>query len=202
MREHWNDVYSRKKSDEVSWFTPHLERSIDFMVRAGLEKNSGIIDVGGGSSTLVDDLLERGHHNVSVLDLSENALETSKRRLGERSKEVTWLAGDITTIALHRHAYDFWHDRAVFHFLRDEAQRRSHVNAVRHALKPGGLIVVATFGPDGPTKCSGLEVMRYSADQLHGEFGSEFQKLESITEVHQTPWGSEQQFVYCLCRNA
>lgn len=197
---HWNDVYTRKKSDEVSWFRPHLERSMDLMTRAGITTSANVIDVGGGASTLVDDLLARGHQNVSVLDLSEKALDASKERLGERARNVIWLAGDITTLALPRHAYDFWHDRAVFHFLRDEAQRRNYVRAVRHALKPGGFIVVATFGPDGPTKCSGLDVMRYSADQLHGEFGGEFEKLENVTEVHETPWGAEQQFVYCLCR--
>lgn len=197
---HWNDVYTRKKSDEVSWFRPHLDRSMDFVTRAKLTERSAIIDVGGGASTFVDDLLARGHREVTVLDVSDKALTATKERLGDRAHDVRWLAGDITTVNLAKHAFDFWHDRAVFHFLRDEELRRRYVNAVRHALKPGGLIVVATFGPDGPTKCSGLEVMRYSADQLHGEFGGEFEKLESVTEVHHTPWGAEQQFVYCLCR--
>jgi ubiquinone/menaquinone biosynthesis C-methylase UbiE len=198
-KDHWEAVYRRKGPDEVSWFRPHLERSMAYIEAAGVAPDGGIIDVGGGESTLVDDLLARGYSNVSVLDISATAIEVAQERLGPLAPRVKWLVGDITTMALSDNAYDFWHDRAVFHFLRDEEQRRRYVEAVRRALKPGGHIVVATFGPEGPERCSGLDVVRYTADGLHDEFGGAFEKVASATEVHQTPWGSEQQFVYCYC---
>ncbi len=201
-RDHWEGVYEQKGAERVSWFRPHLERSIAFIENAGAPRNAGIIDVGGGASTLVDDLLTRGYSNVSVLDISEKAIDVAKARLGAHASQVTWLVGDITKIELPEHAYDFWHDRAVFHFLRDEDDRRRYVEVVRRALKPGGHIVVATFGPEGPERCSGLDVVRYTPDGLHAEFGGEFTKVGSETEVHTTPWGSEQQFVYCYCRLA
>jgi SAM-dependent methyltransferase len=199
-KNHWESVYEHKAADAVSWYRPHLERSLVFITNAGLAKDAGIIDVGGGTSTLVDDLLARGYESVSVLDIAATAIDVARTRLGNRANAVKWLIGDITTMALPEHAYDFWHDRAVFHFLRDEAERQGYVAAVRHALKPGGHIVVATFGPHGPEQCSGLDVMRYSPDQLHAQFGGEFHKIDSATEVHTTPWGKEQQFVYCYCR--
>jgi SAM-dependent methyltransferase len=198
-RDHWDDVYKRKPSHEVSWYRPHLERSLGFIDAAQLPRNAGILDVGGGASTLVDDLLARGYTNVAVLDVSPTAIDVARMRLGASASDVTWLVGDITALALPERAYDFWHDRAVFHFLRDEAQRRRYVDVVRRALKPGGHIVVATFGPQGPERCSGLDVVRYSVDALHGELGGAFQKVGSATEVHRTPWGSEQEFVYCDC---
>lgn len=197
---HWEDVYGRKRADEVSWFAPHLKRSLSFVTKAGLAHEAAIVDVGGGASTLVDDLLERGHSNVTVLDISANAIEVAKRRLGARALEVRWLVGDITEVALPEGAFDFWHDRAVFHFLRQPSDREKYVANVRRALRPGGHILVATFGPEGPQRCSGLDVMRYSSDQLHGEFGGDFKKVESLTEIHATPSGGEQQFVYCYCR--
>jgi SAM-dependent methyltransferase len=199
-KNHWEGVYERKGADEVSWYRPHLERSLAFLQNAGVPRDAAIIDVGGGTSTLVDDLLARGYGNVTVLDISAKAIDVARTRLGARAAEVTWLVGDITTLPLPAHAYDFWHDRAVFHFLRDEAERQRYVAAVKHALKPAGHIVVATFGPEGPERCSGLEVVRYSPDGLHAEFGGEFQKVASTTETHTTPWGTEQQFVYCYCR--
>lgn len=197
---HWEGVYGRKKPDEVSWYRAHLERSVAFVEKAALGRDASIIDVGGGASTFVDDLLARGQERVTVLDISATAVEVARQRLGPRGASVQWLVGDITRLTLPEHAYDFWHDRAVFHFLRESAERERYVAAVRRALKPGGHIIVATFGPKGPEKCSGLEVMRYSPDALHAEFGGEFEKVESLTEVHATPWGTEQEFVYCYCR--
>lgn len=199
-KEHWEDIYGHKTPDQVSWYRPHLERSIQFIEGAGLPKDAAIIDVGGGASTLVDDLLDRGYSNITVLDISSTSMMGAKDRLGPRAETVTWIVGDITQVQLPEHGYDFWHDRAVFHFLQDVAMRRRYVAAVSRALKPAGHIVVATFGPAGPEKCSGLEVMRYSPDELHAEFGRGFKKIASCSEAHLTPWGSEQEFVYCYCR--
>jgi SAM-dependent methyltransferase len=199
-REHWETIYGQKAADRVSWYRPHLERSLGFIQSAHLPKTAAIIDVGGGASTLVDDLLGLGYTDLTVLDISPTAIAGAKTRLGARAGFVHWIEADITRVALPEHHYDFWHDRAVFHFLREGDARRRYVAAVRRGLKPGGHIVVATFGPQGPQKCSGLDVMRYSAEELHGEFGSPFEKVASCEEAHRTPWGSEQEFVYCYCR--
>jgi len=199
-QEHWDAVYAEKAADRVSWYRPHLERSLSFIEDASLPLNAPVIDVGGGASTLVDDLLERGFSDLTVLDLSPAAIAGAKKRLGARASKVSWIVADITRFEFPEHRFEFWHDRAVFHFLRESGARHRYVEAVRRALKPGGHIVVATFGPKGPEKCSGLEVMRYDADELHGEFGSPFEKVASCEEVHHTPWGSEQEFVYCYCR--
>jgi SAM-dependent methyltransferase len=199
-REHWETIYGQKPADRVSWYRPHLERSLGFIQSAHLPKSAAIIDVGGGASTLVDDLLELGYTDLTVLDISPTAIAGAQKRLGARAGFVHWIEADITRVELPEHHYDFWHDRAVFHFLREGDARRRYVAAVRRGLKPGGHIVVATFGPQGPQKCSGLDVMRYSAEELHGEFGSPFVKVASCEEAHRTPWGSEQEFVYCYCR--
>jgi SAM-dependent methyltransferase len=199
-KEHWEDVYGQKAPDEVSWYRPHLERSLRFIEEARIPKDAAIIDVGGGTSTLVDDLLDRGYSKLTVLDISKKAIISAKDRLGPRAASVTWIEADITSVNLPEHGFDFWHDRAVFHFLLDTAARGSYVAAVRHAVKPGGHIVVATFGPSGPERCSGLEVMRYRPEEIHAEFGHTFQKVGSSSEVHKTPWGKEQEFVYCYCR--
>lgn len=199
-REHWDAVYAGKGSDRVSWFRPHLDRSLAFLEAAKIDREAAIIDVGGGASTLVDDLLDRGYGNVTVLDLSETALEKARTRLGERASRVRWICADVTEVELPPAAFDFWHDRAVFHFLLEPLARARYVAAVRRSLKPGGHIVVATFGPHGPEKCSGLDVLRFTPDGLHAEFGSSFARLASATETHVTPWGTEQEFVYCYCR--
>ncbi len=199
-RDHWDAVYRTKGSDHVSWFRPHLDRSLAFLEASNLGQTASVIDVGGGASTFVDDLLDRGYTNISVLDLSETALDTARARLGQRVSRVSWICADVTDAQLPVAAYDFWHDRAVFHFLRDPLARSRYVAAVRRSLKPGGHIVVATFGPFGPEKCSGLEVMRFTPEALHAEFGSDFARLADATEIHTTPWGTEQEFVYCYCR--
>jgi 2-polyprenyl-3-methyl-5-hydroxy-6-metoxy-1,4-benzoquinol methylase len=199
-KKHWDAVYTAKAADGVSWFRPHLDRSLAFLDAAQIDRAAGVIDVGGGASTLVDDLLDRGYSNVTVLDLSEAALEVARARLADRASRVTWICADVTEARLPEGAYDFWHDRAVFHFLRDPQARSRYVDAVRRSLKPGGHIVVATFGPHGPEKCSGLDVLRFTPEALHAEFGPEFVKISDTTEMHSTPWGSGQEFVYCYCR--
>ena len=199
-RNHWDSIYRGKDPDRVSWYRPHLDRSLAFIEKTSLPRTAAILDVGGGSSTLVDDLLDRGYDDVTVLDLSERALAQAKARLGARAKTVAWVVGDVTEMALPKRRFDLWHDRAVFHFLTEPAARERYVDAVRRALKPNGYIIVATFGPEGPERCSGLPIARYSADGLHREFGERFAKVGSETEIHQTPWGAEQEFVYCYCR--
>lgn len=199
-KQHWDAVYTAKPTDRVSWYRPHLDRSLRFIEDARLPKDAAILDVGGGAATLVDDLLDLGYLNMTVLDLSEAALRAAQRRLGERAARVTWLCADVLEATLPEHGIDFWHDRAVFHFLTEPAARARYVEQVRRALRPGGHIVIATFGPGGPEKCSGLPVARFTAAGIHSEFGADFAKVGDAEEAHQTPWGSDQAFVYCYCR--
>ena len=145
-------------------------------------------------------MLDHGYKNVTVLDVSQTAIDVSKKRLGEGSERVRWLVVDITKAQLAPRAFDVWHDRAVFHFLTDAADRAAYVEQVRRAVKPGGYVLVATFAEDGPEYCSGLAVVRYSAEGLHSEFGADFQLVRSEHEDHHTPAGAEQSFIYCLCR--
>lgn len=199
-KTHWENVYTSKAPDAVSWYRAHLDASLALIDRAAADRSSAIIDIGGGSSTLIDDLLLRGYTNVTVLDVSRTAIEVAQRRLGAAAAQVHWLAGDITRIDLEPGAYDLWHDRAVFHFLTAKDQRIAYVRQALRAVKPGGGVIVGTFGPEGPTKCSGLEVVRYDAESLGREFGSHFHVLESFTEQHHTPFGTTQQFLYCYGR--
>lgn len=199
-KEHWEQVYATKSESSVSWFQEHARHSVQLIGSTGASKTARIIDVGGGASTLVDDLLVAGYRHISVLDLSEAALAASRARLAEQAFGVDWLTGDITKFVLPRHAFDVWHDRAVFHFLTTPEERKAYVNAVLLAVKPGGHVIVATFAEDGPEKCSGLPVMRYSADGLHAEFGTPFRLLQQEREEHHTPFGAIQKFIYCLCR--
>lgn len=201
-KEHWDRVYERKGPERVSWFQPSLRLSLRLIEEIGLPTSARIIDVGGGASTLVDDLLARGFRHLTVLDLSGKALEEARRRLGPRADEVTWIEGDILEAELPTAGYDLWHDRAVFHFLTDAEARRRYVAQAHRALAPGGHIIMATFGPEGPEQCSGLDVVRYDAEGLTGEFGAPFQKIRCLEEAHTTPWGAEQEFLYCYCRRA
>ena len=199
-RAHWNSVYTTKAPEALSWYSSHLDTSLQLIKRVA-PKWPAIIDVGGGESTLVDDLLAEGYRYLTVLDISAEAIEVSKKRFGAAlSAYITWRVDDITKADLPRNYYDVWHDRAVFHFLTREEDRHAYVERVAWSMKPGGHVIVATFGPEGPTKCSGLDVVRYDADALHGEFGRHFRMLNSQTEIHHTPWGTTQQFLYCLCR--
>lgn len=199
---HWESVYTRKAADQVSWFRPHLDRSLDFLATAGLASDARIVDVGGGASTLVDDLLDRGFSDLAVVDLSDAAMRVSRARLGARAAGVRWIVGDATTPLFPDASVDFWHDRAVFHFLTDPALRAAYIAEVRRVVRPGGRVLVATFSPDGPASCSGLPVERYDAATLHATFGAPFVKIGEAAERHQTPWGSEQAFAYCYCRRA
>ena len=201
-REHWERVYGTKRPTEVSWYAPHLDVSLRIIDEAAPDRDSRIIDVGGGEATLVDDLLDRGYRHLSVLDISATALDVAKARLGERAGAVDWRVGDATAFPFERHRYDVWHDRAVFHFLTDPKDRAAYVRQVTRAVKPGGHVIVATFGPDGPSRCSGLDVVRYAPDTLRGEFGARFRLLHHLTAIHRTPGGTEQQFTYCYCQTS
>lgn len=200
-RAHWDDVYNTKPPDKVSWFRPHLETSLALIGRAAPDRSASIVDIGGGESTLVDDLLERGYRNVSVLDISKTALEVTRKRLRpELSQRVHWLLADIVQAGVLSDSYDIWHDRAVFHFLTERKDRVAYIQNVIAAVKPGGHVIVGTFGPEGPVRCSGLAVVRYNAGSLHEEFGVRFRLIESSKELHTTPAGTTQQFLYCYCR--
>lgn len=199
-KKHWENVYSTKAATEVSWFQEHAALSLRLIREAGIASSASIIDVGGGASTLVDDLWANGYQHLTVLDLSGSALAAARIRLGSKAGRVEWVEGDILQADLPNHGYDVWHDRAVFHFLTGEAERHAYVSRVLQAVKPGGLVIVATFAEDGPTRCSGLPVMRYSPGELHSEFGDPFVLLGHERESHHTPGGNEQKFVYCFCR--
>lgn len=199
-KEHWDNVYSSKPADGVSWYQEHAESSLRLIQQSGTASSAEIIDVGGGASTLVDDLIAHGFTHLSVLDLSAAALAATKQRLGSHAGEVKWIVGDITDVPLPPLSYDVWHDRAVFHFLTSEDERAAYVEAVLRCVKPGGFVIVATFSEDGPSHCSGLPVKRYTADELHDEFGAPFELLRHEKEEHHTPFGTTQNFVYCFCR--
>ena len=198
-RKHWDEVYGQKGATNVSWYQPHLERSLELIRQSGVALDAGIIDVGAGASTLVDDLLSEGFSNITVADLAQSALELSQQRLGARGEAVRWLCGDITLLDLPLRAFDLWHDRAVFHFLTEPADRAAYVRQVCRSVRQGGHVIVATFGPDGPEQCSGLPVVRYASEQLHDELGAVFELVDHLEEGHQTPWGTLQEFVYCWC---
>lgn len=193
--EHWNHVYQTKASDDVSWFQAQPATSLRLIEACGVGKGDGIIDVGGGASVLVDFLLDAGYSQLAVLDISAAALDHAKGRLGARADAVYWFAADVTTFVPTRQ-FGLWHDRAVFHFLTDKADRQKYVETMKRTLAPESRAVIATFAIDGPEKCSGLSVCRYDAQAISTELGAEFQLLEQVNETHVTPWNTEQRFSY------
>lgn len=194
---HWNNIYRTKERNEVSWYAPHLSRSLSFITEAAPDKAAEIIDIGAGESTLVEDLLDSGYHNLSMLDISDEAVTATQQRLGERSRSIHWYVGDVTSVALPTARFDVWHDRAVFHFLLDAGQRAAYVAQLRRCVKPSGQVIIATFAEDGPFKCSGLPVARYTASSMITELGEEFELVDQANEEHLTPAGSIQKFIYC-----
>lgn len=196
-QDHWEHVYSSKDFDSVSWYTPHLAESLRLIQQLCPNKASAIVDVGGGESTLVDDLLQDRYTDLTVLDISGTAIEFTKHRLGKQADQVSWHVGDIAGYDFGDKRFDLWHDRAVFHFLTDRGSQQSYVETVRRFVKPGGYVLMATFGPEGPLQCSGLDVVRYDPQQLEQVFGSAFQLRGSLLTDHQTPAGKSQQFLYC-----
>ncbi|HEU5137435.1 MAG TPA: class I SAM-dependent methyltransferase [Steroidobacteraceae bacterium] len=192
--EHWDAVYGRRAFDQVSWFEPVPQTSLDWIAKTEVRNTSAIIDVGGGASTLVDELVGRGFTDVTVLDISDEVLRKVAARLGAKQRFVTLEAHDVTTYLPSR-PYELWHDRAVFHFLTDTAGRLAYRHTMERATKPGSHVLISTFGPEGPTRCSGLSTARYDAEGLATELGSSFRLVNSAISVHVTPSGSQQQFL-------
>jgi SAM-dependent methyltransferase len=199
-QSHWEQVYRTKASTDVSWYQATPRRSLQLLDAVGAGPGTAVIDVGGGDSTLVDALLDRGIRDVTVLDISRAALDRAAARLGERAASVAWIAADVTTAELPASAYDVWHDRAVFHFLVAEEDRRRYRAAVDRALRPGGHLLLATFAPDGPVRCSGLEVARWSPEGLEEEFGGEYALVAGGYDEHRTPGGAVQRFAWAALR--
>jgi len=194
-KEHWNQAYHSKGSQEVSWYQRRPDMSLALIAASGINKNAGIIDVGGGSCTLVDYLLEEGYTQLAVLDLSAIALDYSRNRLGTRANEVEWFEADVTSFD-PPHRFGLWHDRAVFHFLTEAKDRSAYVATLRRTLQAGGTVIISTFAPEGPPKCSGLDVVRYDEKSILAELGTEFQLQEVRRETHVTPRQMDQHFIY------
>lgn len=197
---HWESIYGMKAPDAVSWYRPHLDMSLDLIERAVPGRAASILDVGGGESTLGADLTGRGYRKLIVMDLSWTALGVARQGSGLKATETGWVCGDVRRLPFARASFDVWHDRAVFHFLTTPEDRTAYVQEVLRTVRPGGHLIVSTFGPEGPERCSGLPVVRYDEATLHAEFGGRFQLVASTRELHHTPWGAPQQFVYCYCR--
>lgn len=198
-KSHWEGIYANKTPAEVSWYQLEPAVSLELIASTGIIRAGKIIDVGGGASLLVDKLLDQGFGDLTVLDLSSKALDYAKKRLGSRAGAVKWIETDIAEFeSLEK--YDLWHDRAVFHFLTSEDDRKKYVQNMDKALNTGGHVIIAAFSIDGPLKCSGLDVKRYSPERLNNELGNSFEFVKSVDERHMTPAGKEQKFTYCYFR--
>ena len=194
-RAHWEGSYAQRAPDQVSWYEPLPERSLELIQATGLGHDASILDVGGGASSLAAELLAMGYTDLTVADISPTALAHAQTELGGSAAGITWVEADIRTHDFGRR-YDLWHDRAVFHFMVDADDRKRYLDVLRKTLKPGGHLILATFGPQGPTECSGLPVERYGADDVQQVLGDDFTLLSSSLIIHRTPSGGSQQFHY------
>ena len=197
-KEYWESIYQTKEPNEVSWYQEKPETSLNLISETGIEKNAKIIDVGAGASKLADNLLALGFRNITALDVSLNALNESKKRLGDRANNVKWIVSDLREFETNER-YDLWHDRAVLHFLTEEEDIKRYIELVRTYLKPKGYVIVSTFSVNGPKKCSGLDVKQYSEDSMKTLFTG-FEHIKSFEEEHLTPWGSSQIFIWGVFR--
>ena len=197
-RVHWESLYSTKAPEELGWYERHLRPSLSMIRSLGIPKAANIIDVGGGASTLVHDLLSDGFRSVTILDVSASALSCAQSRLGDRARNVTWIEADITSVSLPLMHYDLWHDRALFHFLTTARDRKNYVDVLCRSVKLGGRIIIGTFSLEAPPKCSGSDVVRYGPEHLQEELGDNFKLLEQTKELHVTPRVTEQMYLYCL----
>lgn len=197
VRDHWEEVWSERAPDEVSWFQPDPTVSLELVGSLDLPASASVLDVGGGASRLVDHLLDAGYEDVTVLDVAEASLAKARQRLGSQAEQVDWFVGDVLEADIQP-GFQLWHDRAVFHFLTDAEDRHRYGERLRGSLAPGGHAIVATFAPDGPEECSGLPVRRYDAPSLADELGEDFRLVDRRREEHTTPWGSTQAFQYAV----
>jgi SAM-dependent methyltransferase len=198
-KKHWENIYQTKELKDVSWFQPTPETSLDFFKQFHVSTEAKVIDIGGGDSLLVDHLLDLGYRDISVLDISEAAIERAKKRLGERANKVKWIVADAATFK-PTEKYDFWHDRAAFHFLTDEQEITQYLETARNAINPAGVLVIGTFSEQGPTKCSGIEIKQYSESSMTDRLKNFFEKIKCITVDHKTPFETIQNFVFCSFR--
>lgn len=198
-KKHWENIYSTKELKEVSWYQPIPEISLDFVKQLNVPLHAAIIDVGGGDSFLVDHLLDAGYKNITVLDISKTAIDKAKQRLGDKASEVTWIVSDITEFEPSM-SYDFWHDRAAFHFLTDDNEVSHYLETARKAINENGVIVVGTFSENGPKKCSGIEIKQYSESGLSEKLTRFFNKIRCISTEHKTPFETIQHFIFCSFR--
>lgn len=196
-QQHWDHIYSTRSAAEHGWFRAHLEASLAFIRRAAPDLSTPILDVGTGESTLPDDLLATGYTNLTLLDISQPALDHTRTRLAAATDRITFLVADLLTANLPPNHFVLWHDRAVFHFLTSLVDRARYLKQVTSALRPGGHLILATFALDGPSKCSGLPVQRHDAASILRDFGPRFSLAHTTTELHTTPSGATQPFVYC-----
>jgi len=200
QKDHWEQVYSDNQTKKLGWYAPHLQTSLSWIKALGLDAEAPIIDVGGGASTLVGDLLGANYRSITVLDISARALSSVKAILGKNAELVNWLEGDITLLELPSQYYALWHDRAVFHFLTEPDLLRRYRDQLTKALQPGGHLIIGTFAPEAPPRCSGLPVQRYSREQLEITLGEGFELKQHKQELHVTPGGVEQMYLYCHFR--
>lgn len=198
-RDHWQSVYTSKAPDAVSWYRPHLERSLVWLDAMQLARGARLVDIGGGASTWVDDVLARGFESVTVLDIADAALAHPRARLGAEAHRVDWVVADATDVPFADESVDLWHDRAVFHFLTDPRERSRYLAGLRRCVRPGGAVIIGTFAPDGPERCSGLPVRRYSPEQIVAALGPGWALRDRATETHETPWGATQHFAWACC---
>lgn len=194
--KHWENIYQTKKANEVSWYQTKPETSLAFIAQLNIPKTAKIIDIGGGDSFLVDNLLELGYTNITVLDISQSAIERAKKRLGILADQVKWIVEDASTFH-PTEKYKFWHDRAAFHFLTQENEIQNYLETLRKCLEPNGYVVIGTFSEQGPNKCSGLKICQYSETTIAERFSGHFEKINCITVDHHTPFNSVQNFIFC-----
>ena len=200
QKDYWEQVYSTRLAEKLGWYRPHLDTSMSWIRELDLDEDAPIIDVGGGASTLIDDLLDEGYESLAVLDISDSALANSRKRLGRQADLVMWLSGDITTYALPPNRFELWHDRALLHFLTEAAQQEAYRSNLLNAVKPAGHVIIGVFSHEAPPKCSGLPVQRYDPEQLSDMLGNQFELVRHDKKMHITPGDVEQMYLYCQFR--
>lgn len=198
-KKHWENIYQTKELKDVSWFQPTPETSLDFFKQFNVPATAKVIDIGGGDSFLVDHLLDLGYQDITVLDISEAAIDRAKKRLGNKAKNVKWIVADVTNFK-PTEKYDFWHDRAAFHFLTDEQEISHYLQTAKENIKPSGILIIGTFSEQGPKKCSGIEIKQYSETTMTDRLKNIFEKIKCITLDHTTPFNTTQNFVFCSFR--